>query len=372
MPSPADEIEKLREEIRHHDRKYYIEAQPEISDREYDRLMERLKELEAKHPELVTPDSPTQRVGEAPVEDLRPVEHRVPMLSIDNTYSVDELRKYGERIAKLLPDEKIDWVVELKIDGVAVSVTYENGRLVQGATRGNGRTGDDITHNMPHGRRLPAAADRTPPPVLEVRGEVYMTNSDLVRLNELQQPARMPLYANTRNCAAGSIRLLDPRLCAERRLRLFCHGVGFERGPEGQDAHGVSRRAAQLRPAAHAARRVLRRLRRGRRPLRGADRKPARARLRGRRAGAQGERLRPARAAGHHHQKPPLADRLQVREVRGHDPAYSTFACRSARPARSRPWPTWSRSSWPAPSSAAPACTTPTRSSARTSASATW
>ena len=230
MPSPADEIEKLRQEIRHHDRKYYIEAQPEISDREYDRLMERLKELEAKHPELVTEDSPTQRVGEAPVENLRPVEHRVAMLSIDNTYSVDELRKYGERIAKLLPDEKISWVVELKIDGVAVSVTYENGRLVQGATRGNGRTGDDITHNMRTVVDCPLRLTGSPPPLLEVRGEVYMTNSDLVRLNELQRQRGLPLYANTRNCAAGSIRLLDPRLCAERRLRLFCHGLGSNEG----------------------------------------------------------------------------------------------------------------------------------------------
>ncbi len=230
MPSPADQVDKLREEIRRHDRKYYIEAQPEISDREYDRLMERLKELEAKHPALVTDDSPTQRVGGAPVENLRPVAHRVPMLSIDNTYSVDELRKYGERIAKLLPDEKISWVVELKIDGVAVSVSYENGRLVQGATRGDGRAGDDITHNMRTVVDCPLRLADSPPRTLEVRGEVYMTNSDLVRLNELQRERGLPLYANTRNCAAGSIRLLDPRLCAERRLRLFCHGLGSIEG----------------------------------------------------------------------------------------------------------------------------------------------
>ena len=149
MKSDAAEIEKLRDEIRYHDRKYYVEAAPEISDREYDRLMERLKELEARHPELVTPDSPTQRVGErAGRIRCSRSQHRVPMLSIDNTYSVEELRKYGQRIAKLLPGEKIDWVVELKIDGVAVSVIYENGRLAQAATRGDGRTGDDITHNM--------------------------------------------------------------------------------------------------------------------------------------------------------------------------------------------------------------------------------
>jgi DNA ligase (NAD+) len=229
-PSPAAEIEKLRDEIRHHDRKYYVEAQPEISDRQYDRLVERLKELEARHPGLVTPDSPTQRIGDRPVAELESVAHRVPMLSIENTYSIDELRRYGERIARLLPGEKIAWVVELKIDGVAVSVTYERGRLVQAATRGDGRTGDDITHNMRTVVDCPLKLADKPPPTLEVRGEVYMTNSDLVRLNELQQQRGLPLYANTRNCAAGSIRLLDPRLCALRRLRLFCHGVGFVEG----------------------------------------------------------------------------------------------------------------------------------------------
>jgi DNA ligase (NAD+) len=152
------------------------------------------------------------------------------MLSIENTYSVDELRKYGERIAKLLPDEKIAWVVELKIDGVAVSVTFEDGLLAQAATRGDGRTGDDITHNMRTVLDCPLRLAGNPPRTLEVRGEVYMTNSDLVRLNELQQERGLPLYANTRNCAAGSIRLLDPRLAAERNLRLFCHGIGYQQG----------------------------------------------------------------------------------------------------------------------------------------------
>jgi DNA ligase (NAD+) len=227
----AAEIEQLREQIRYHERKYYVEAQPEISDTEFDRLLERLKELEAAHPDLVTPDSPTQRIGDQPVGSLAQVEHRLPMLSIDNTYSLDELRKYGQRVARLLPDETIEWVVELKIDGVAVSVTYEDGRLAQAVTRGNGRVGDDITHNIRtvvgvplklHGRGVPR--------VLEVRGEVYMTNSELVRLNQEQAAHDLPAYANTRNVAAGSIRLLDPRLCAQRHLRMFCHGVGYVEG----------------------------------------------------------------------------------------------------------------------------------------------
>lgn len=234
--SVAAEIEKLREELRFHDRKYYVEAAPVISDTEYDRLMTRLKQLEAEHPELVTPDSPTQRVGEQPVDHLPQVEHRVPMLSIENTYNVGELREFGTRVAKALPGEPVPWVVELKIDGVAIAVVYENGLLTRAVTRGNGVIGDDVTHNI---RTIPdvplrLTTDR-PPPVLEVRGEVYMTNSDLVRLNELQRQRGEPPYANTRNVSAGSIRMLDPRICAERRLRFFGHGVGYCEGLRATD-----------------------------------------------------------------------------------------------------------------------------------------
>jgi len=235
MKNPATEIDQLRDEIRRHDRKYYVEAKPEISDLDYDRLITRLKELEAAHPELVTSDSPTQRIGDEPVDELPQVAHRVPMRSIDNTYSLEELKNYGVRIAKLLPGEEIEWVVELKIDGVAVSVLYENGLLARAVTRGNGQIGDDITHNI---RTIPDVPLRLTgehvPVALEVRGEVYMTNTDLVRLNEEQAAADEPLYANTRNVAAGSIRLLDPRLCAKRRLRFFCHGVGYVDGLRSQ------------------------------------------------------------------------------------------------------------------------------------------
>jgi DNA ligase (NAD+) len=228
---PAAEIARLREEIRRHDRRYYVEAAPEISDLQYDRLLERLKRLEAEHPGLVAPDSPTQRIGDQPVEGLQQVAHRVPMLSIENTYSVEELKKYGERVAKLLPGESIEWVVELKIDGVAVSLVYEDGLLVRGITRGNGRVGDDITHNIRTVGGVPLRLEgREFPPVLEVRGEVYMTNSDLVLLNEVQEKKGEQPYANTRNVTAGSIRLLDPRICAQRRLRFFCHSVGAVEG----------------------------------------------------------------------------------------------------------------------------------------------
>ncbi len=224
---PARETDALRDEIRRHDQKYYVDATPEISDLEYDRLIDQLKAIEAAYPDLITPDSPTQRIGDRPVDGLEQVEHRVPMLSIDNTYSIEELKKYAERTEKLLTDESIEWVVELKIDGVAVSLVYEEGRLVRGVTRGNGRIGDDITHNVRTVADIPLRlAGRNPPSVLEVRGEIYMANSDLVALNEVQERKGLPPYANTRNVTAGSIRLLDPRICAERRLRLFCHGVG--------------------------------------------------------------------------------------------------------------------------------------------------
>ncbi len=230
-PNAAQRIDQLRALIRHHDRMYYVEAQPEISDLEYDRLLHELQALEAARPDLVTPDSPTQRVGDEPIAALASVAHRVPMLSIENTYSIEALRQYGQRVAKTLQGEPVEWVVELKVDGVAVSLVYEEGRLVRGVTRGNGSVGDDITHNVKTIADVPLRLlGRHAPPMLEVRGEVYMTNSDLVSLNErLRAQGEKPL-ANTRNGAAGAIRLLDPRVCAERRLRMFCHGVGYCQG----------------------------------------------------------------------------------------------------------------------------------------------
>lgn len=227
------EIQRLREQIRYHDYKYYVEAQPEISDLEYDRLVQRLRELEAQFPELVTPDSPTQRIGDQPVPELRSVRHRVPMLSIDNTYSQQEVRAWAQRVARMLPGEKIEYVVEYKIDGVAIALTYERGLLVLGATRGNGVVGDDVTHNVRTIRDVPLRLQGdNPPPVVELRGEVYMTNSDLVRLNEEQKKRGEPPFANTRNVTAGSIRLLDPKLCAQRRLRMFVHSLGYTEGVE--------------------------------------------------------------------------------------------------------------------------------------------
>ncbi|MCL2306344.1 MAG: NAD-dependent DNA ligase LigA [Planctomycetaceae bacterium] len=224
------EITQLREEIRKHDRLYYVEGTPIISDLEYDRLMQRLRQLETQHPDCITPDSPTQRVGGEPIRELVSVPHRTPMLSIENSYNIGELRDFGNRVAKVLGDAPVSWSVELKIDGVAASILYEDGILVQALTRGDGLIGDDITHNIRTIKDVPLKL--TPgtagilPARLEVRGEVYMTNADLVLLNETQRQSGEAVYANTRNVTAGSIRLLDPAICEKRRLRFFVHSVG--------------------------------------------------------------------------------------------------------------------------------------------------
>lgn len=218
-------IEQLRQEIRRHDRLYYVDAKPEISDRDYDRLYAELKELEAAHPVLITPDSPTQRVGGEPIDGFATVRHREPMLSIDNTYSPDELREFDRRVRKLLPNEAITYAVELKIDGVAISLIYENGQFTVGATRGDGEMGDDVTHNLKTLRELPLSLPETAAHI-EVRGEVYMNREELVRINRERAKEDLEPYANPRNTTAGSLKLLDPRECAKRRLRLFTYGLG--------------------------------------------------------------------------------------------------------------------------------------------------
>jgi DNA ligase (NAD+) len=227
--SVRKQIEELRQQIEHHRYQYYVEAAPEISDREFDRLMQRLQDLEKAHPELVTPDSPTQRVGGQALSGFRPVRHRVPMLSIDNTYNEEELREFDARVRRWLKGQRPEYVVEQKIDGVSVTLLYEKGRFTLGATRGDGQQGDDITQNLRTVRDIPMRLQtnqpRTPQ-VLEVRGEVYLTTTELSRLNKLQTERGGRVFANTRNAAAGSLKLLDPRLCAERRLRFFAHTEG--------------------------------------------------------------------------------------------------------------------------------------------------
>ncbi len=227
----ATRIQRLKVEIRKHDQRYYVEATPTISDLEYDRLLDELKQLEIENPTLITSDSPTQRIGDAPVEYLEQVPHRVPMLSIDNTYQPEDLKAYLERTEKLLDGESVEWVMEYKIDGVAASVRYEHGELKLGLTRGNGEVGDDITHNIKTIHDLPLRLPvQHPPEVLEVRGEVYMTNADLADLNLRQTKQGLDPFKNTRNVTAGTIRLLDPSIAAGRKLRFFCHGIGQANG----------------------------------------------------------------------------------------------------------------------------------------------
>lgn len=224
MASVKDRIEHLRREIRRHDRLYYVEARPEISDREYDRLMEDLKKLEAAHPEYASPDSPTMRVGGEPIAGFRTVRHREPMMSIDNSYNAADLREFDRRVRKTVGSEPVKYVVELKIDGVAMSVTYENGTFTAGVTRGDGVQGDDVTHNLRTIRELPLSLPE-PLPLFEARGEVYMNREELARLNREATAKGKPPYANARNLSAGTLKLLDPRQAAQRRLRLFTYAV---------------------------------------------------------------------------------------------------------------------------------------------------
>ncbi len=228
----AKRLRELRGEIRKHDRLYYEEAAPVISDREYDRLYRELVDLEKQFPDLVTPDSPTQRVGGKPLEAFAQIQHRVPMLSLDNTYSEGEVANFYKRITRLLPNEKIPVVIEPKVDGVAVSLLYENGRLRHAATRGDGFVGDDITQNIKTIRSIPERLRGAAPKLFEARGEVYMDKRGFEKLNEERRKAGLPLFANTRNAAAGSLKHLDPSIVAKRPLGIVFYGTG---GTEGVD-----------------------------------------------------------------------------------------------------------------------------------------
>ena len=234
-------IEDLREQVRYHNRRYHIEDAPEISDAEYDALYAELEALEAEHPELVTPDSPTQRVGGEPLEGFDQIRHSIPMLSLANARKTEDLREWDARVRRLLgPDEEqeLRYVTELKIDGLAVSLRYENGRFALGATRGNGTVGEDVTQNLRTVRAIPDRLDDEPPEVLEPRGEVFMKLEDFEDLNRQQEAEGKPPFANPRNAAAGAIRQLDPRITAARPLTIFLYGVG--EGGEGYESHSAT------------------------------------------------------------------------------------------------------------------------------------
>ncbi len=225
--SVEKEIEKLRQEIRYHEYRYYVLDDPEISDYEFDQLMRKLQDLEREHPELVTPDSPTQRVGGKPAEQFPKVRHQVPMMSLDNTYSVEELRDFDRRVHELSGRSRVEYVAELKLDGLSMSLIYEKGVLAHGVTRGNGVEGEDVTANVKTIGSVPLRIDERKlrvighPEQFEVRGEVIMPLKMFERLNAQREAAGEPRFANPRNSAAGTIRQLDPRIVAQRKLDMF-------------------------------------------------------------------------------------------------------------------------------------------------------
>jgi DNA ligase (NAD+) len=230
-------IEELREIINYHNYRYYVLDSPEISDAEYDELMRELRQLEAEHPELVTPDSPTQRIGAPPVEAFGVVEHPQPLLSLANAFSHEELAAWHKRVSNLLGRRQFDLVCEPKIDGLAVALTYVGGLLATGATRGDGYRGEDITQNLRTIRSIPLSVPREAPPRFEVRGEVYLPKAGFKKLNEERAKEELPLFANPRNAAAGSVRQLDSSITARRPLDIFIYGLGWAEGKAIPDTH---------------------------------------------------------------------------------------------------------------------------------------
>ena len=231
-------IEELRKNINCHNKRYYVDNRPEISDQEYDALMQELKKLEDSHPEFITPDSPTRKVGGEALKEFKTVEHKAPMLSMDNTYSPEEIIEFDERVRKNLEVDKLDYVVELKIDGVSISLLDENGKFMRGATRGDGVKGDDVTLNLKTIKSLPLKLEvKKGAPALksfEARGEVYMPAKSFLEINEEKEELGEELFANPRNAAAGSLKLLDSSRLAKRHLDMWIYGVGYVEGREFQ------------------------------------------------------------------------------------------------------------------------------------------
>lgn len=228
QPSIEKQINSLRDEIRHHDELYYLDANPEISDQEYDALLEQLRKLEQENPELITPDSPTQRVGGRPAEGFPEFVHRRPMLSLDNSYNIEELRAFDARCRKLAGGQPLEYVAELKIDGLSLAVHYEGGVFIRGVTRGDGFRGEDVTSNVRTIRSIPLKLKdgaKNVAPEIEVRGEAYLPRKVFGRINREREEAGEPRFANPRNAAAGTLRQLDPAITARRRLGMFAYDV---------------------------------------------------------------------------------------------------------------------------------------------------
>jgi len=237
MLKAKQRIEELRKIINYHNHRYYVLDSPEISDAEYDELMRELKQLESEHPELITPDSPTQRIGAPPVEEFGVVEHPEPLLSLANAFSYEELAAWHKRATNLLGGRNFDMVCEPKIDGLAVALTYVDGLFVTGATRGDGYRGENITQNLKTIRSIPLFVPKEAPPRFEVRGEVYLPKAGFKKLNEERAKEGLPLFANPRNAAAGSVRQLDSNVTARRPLDIFIYGLGWAEGKAVPDTH---------------------------------------------------------------------------------------------------------------------------------------
>ena len=230
-------IDKLRAQINHHNYRYYVLDSPEVSDAGYDELIRKLKRLEEEYPQFVTPDSPTQRVGAAPVEAFGIIEHPLPLLSLGNAFSSDELTAWYIRVSKLIEGEQLSFVCEHKIDGLAVALTYINGQLATGATRGDGMRGEDITQNLRTVRSIPLSIPGEAPVRFEVRGEVFLPKEGFKKLNEERAAEGLPLFANPRNAAAGSVRQLDPRITAKRPLDIYIYMLGYAEGKLTPNTH---------------------------------------------------------------------------------------------------------------------------------------
>lgn len=241
MESNEQKLTELRTTLRHHEYLYHVMDTPEIPDAEYDRLMRELRELEAQHPELITPDSPTQRVGAAPLASFSQIRHEVPMLSLDNVFDEESFLAFNKRVQDRLKNtDDLTYCCELKLDGLAVSILYENGILVQAATRGDGTTGEDITSNVRTIRAIPLKLRGNDiPQRLEVRGEVFLPQAGFEKINDEARRTGGKVFANPRNAAAGSLRQLDPRITAKRPLTFFCYGVGVLEGGELPESHSA-------------------------------------------------------------------------------------------------------------------------------------
>ena len=289
---PAARAKQLRESIRRHEHLYYVLSKPQISDLEFDALERELREIEAAHQELISRDSPTQRVGGAPLSEFPSVVHQEAMLSLENTYSEEEVREFESKVRRQLGETPLSYVAEPKIDGLSLSVTYEDGLLTRAVTRGDGKTGDDVTENARTIRSLPLALTAarpgvTVPKLLEARGEVYLPRSVFAQVNDERARNGEEPFVNPRNAASGAMKLLDPRQVKERGLELFSllAGPGFGRRPE--DPRGRTRSDARLRSADKPGDQGLRLPRRGPGPLRLSSAKAGFSRLRHRRRGGE-------------------------------------------------------------------------------------